>query len=60
MMFLQVVSDSELSALLLDPAFQQTLKECNDPLMYSIHMRNPVTARKIKLMFNAGLVATVK
>ena len=60
LMFSQVVSDRELSSLLLDPVFQQTLKECNDPLMYSMHMRNPDTARKIKLMFNAGLVATVK
>lgn len=60
LIFLQVVSDSELSSLLLDTSFQQILKECNDPLMYSMHMRNPVTARKIKTMFNAGLVATVK
>lgn len=51
------MSDGELSALLLDPAFQQVLKDCNDPVKYHMHMCNPVTAKKIQKMFNAGLVA---
>lgn len=54
------MTDVELSSLLLDVEFQQVLKDCNDPLKYHRHMSNPDTAKKIKKMFEAGLVATVK
>jgi STI1 domain len=55
--FPQIVSDGELSALLLDADFQQVLKDCDDPMKYHMHMSNPATAKKIQKMFNAGLVA---
>lgn len=57
---MQIVSDPELSSLLMDPEFQIILQECNDPRKYSMHMSNPVTAKKIKLLYDKGLVATLK
>ncbi len=55
-----VVNDPELSALLMDPAMQRTLQECGDPAKFQKHMQNPETARKIKKLFDAGLVGTAK
>lgn len=55
-----VVNDPELSALLMDPAMQRTLQECGDPAKFQRHMQNAETARKIKKLFDAGLVGTAK
>lgn len=46
--------------MLLDPELQQILKECYDPVKFQQHMRNPITAKKIKLLYDAGLVGTTK
>ena len=42
----------------MDVKFQQVLKDCSDPAKYRAHMSNKETARKLKKMFDAGLVAT--
>jgi len=54
------VNDRELSALLLDPDLQRILVECGDPIKFQMHMRDPSTARKIKKLYEAGLVGTAK
>ena len=53
-----IVSNPELSAILMDPAMQRVLQECGDPIKFQQHMRNPETARKIDLLFKSGLVKT--
>mmetsp|Transcript_19551 Transcript_19551/g.28124 ORF Transcript_19551/g.28124 Transcript_19551/m.28124 type:complete len:297 (+) Transcript_19551:228-1118(+) len=56
----EIVQNDELRALLMDVELQQILKECNDPVKFRQHMSNPVTARKIKTLYEAGLVGTTK
>jgi hypothetical protein len=56
----QVLEDPELRSMLLDPNLQQILAECNDPVKFQQHMRNPEIARKIHKLFQAGLVGTAK
>jgi hypothetical protein len=56
----QVLENEELRSLLMDPGLQQILKECNDPVRFQHHMRDPITARKIKKLYEAGLVGTTK
>lgn len=53
-----IVNDPELSAMLLDPDLQQILIECGDPRKFQCHMQNPETARKIKKLYQSGLVGT--
>jgi len=55
-----IVADAELSALLLDVNMQRVLQECGDPVLFRRHMADPATAKKIKKLFDAGLVATAK
>lgn len=55
-----IVADAELSALLLDVNMQRILQECGDPVLFRRHMADPATAKKIKKLFDAGLVATAK
>jgi len=55
-----IVADAELSALLLDVNMQRVLQECGDPVKFRRHMADPATAKKIKKLFDAGLVATAK
>jgi hypothetical protein len=55
-----IVADAELSALLLDVSMQRILQECGDPVLFRRHMADPATAKKIKKLFDAGLVATAK
>lgn len=55
-----IVADAELSALLLDVDMQRILQECGDPVKFRRHMADPVIAKKIKKLFDAGLVATAK
>jgi len=56
----EIVQDDELRDLLMDPKLQQILQECNDPRKFQAHMRDPVTAYKIKKLYDAGLVGTAK
>lgn len=56
----QIVQDDELRNMLMDPKLQQILQECNDPRKFQAHMRDPVTAYKIKKLYDAGLVGTAK
>ena len=56
----EIVNDPELSAILMDAKMQKILQECNDPMKFQEHMRNPETARKIKKLFDAGLVGTAR
>jgi hypothetical protein len=44
----------------MDVELQQILKECYDPVKFQQHMRDPVTAQKIKKLYEAGLVGTTK
>jgi hypothetical protein len=44
--------------MLLDPELQRVLKECNDPVSFQRHMKDPVIAYKIRRLFEAGLVGT--
>ena len=55
-----VIANPELTKLLMDPNMQKILQECSTPALFRNHMRNPVTAKKIKLLFDAGLVGTAK
>ena len=55
-----VLNDPELRSLLLDPHMQTILAECSDPRRFQAHMRDPVTAGRIKRLFDAGLVGTAK
>ena len=56
----EIVNDPELSAMLMDPELQQVLVECGDPVKFQQHMRDPVTAYKIKKLYKSGLVGTAK
>lgn len=38
-----IVQDEELRNMLMDPKLQQILMECNDPVKFQRHMRDPVT-----------------
>lgn len=40
----------------MDPALQQILMECGDPVKLRKHMQNPETFRKIRKLSEAGLV----
>lgn len=51
-----IVNNPELAQLLMDPKMQGILQECGNPRKFQEHMKNPDTARKIKLLFDAGLV----
>lgn len=52
----EVLANDELRTLLMDPALQAILKECGDPQKFHLHMRDPVTSRKIQMLMQAGLV----
>merc|ERR1711991_41630 len=52
----EIVNDSELSAMLMDPKLQEILVECGDPIKFQMHMQNPETARKIDKLYKSGLV----
>lgn len=56
----QILQDDELRSMLMDPALQQILLECGDPVHFQRHMRDPETARKIIRLQQAGLVGTAK
>lgn len=56
----EIVQDKELRDMLIDPKLQQILQECNDPIRFQAHMRDPVTAYKIRKLYDAGLVGTAK
>lgn len=60
LIFGQILKDDELRSLLMDTEFQKLLVECNDPVKFQRHMRNPETARKIRKLHESGLVATAK
>lgn len=53
-----VLADPELRDLLMDVGMQRVLQECGDPAKFAEHMRNPQTARKIKKLYENGLVGT--
>ncbi len=44
----------------MDSQLQQILIDCGDPIKFQMHMRNPDTAKKIKKLYEAGLVGTAK
>lgn len=52
----QIINDSELRDLLMDPAMQQILVECGDPIKLRKHLNNTETARKIRKLEVAGLI----
>lgn len=52
----QILADPEIRTLLMDPALQQILMECGDPVKLRKHMQNPETFRKIRKLSEAGLV----
>ena len=56
----EIVNDPELSAMLLDTDLQRILLECGDPRKFQVHMQNSETARKIKKLYQSGLVGTAK
>lgn len=56
----KILANEELREMLLDPKLQQILQECGDPAKFQRHMSDPETARKIKLLFENGLVGTAK
>lgn len=57
---MKVLDNDDLRCMLEDPALQQILVECGDPVKFQLHMRNPETAMKIEKLYKAGLVGTVK
>mmetsp|Transcript_9478 Transcript_9478/g.9537 ORF Transcript_9478/g.9537 Transcript_9478/m.9537 type:complete len:352 (-) Transcript_9478:26-1081(-) len=56
----EVLDDEELRGLLLDKQFQQIISECNDPVLFQKHLRDPSTAYKIKRLYSAGLLGVAK
>ena len=57
---IQIIKNSELTALLMDVEFQKIIQECNNPILFQKHMKDPNIAAKIRLLHESGLVATVK
>lgn len=55
-----VLDDPELREMLLDPKLQQILQECGDPILFQKHMRDPIISKKIRKLYQAGLVGTAK
>lgn len=56
----EIIADPELRDMLMDPQLQRILQECGDPRLFQKHMSNPETARKIKKLYDSGLVGTAK
>ena len=56
----EILKNDELRTLLMDPSMQRILQECGDPVRFQQHMRDPNTARKIKVLFDNGLVGHAK
>jgi len=52
-----IVSDPELAAMLMDPKMQAVLQDCGDPRRFQQIMRDPVLSKKIKKLFDSGLVS---
>ena len=48
----------QLRGLLMDVELQAILQECYEPAALRRHMSDPATARKIKRLYDAGLVGT--
>lgn len=55
-----IINDPELSSILMDPKMQRVLQECNNPVKFNQHMKDPETARKINKLFASGLVKVEK
>lgn len=55
-----IINDPELSSILMDPNMQCVLQECNNPVKFNQHMKDPETARKINKLFSSGLVKVEK
>lgn len=53
-----ILQDAELRELLLDVKMQKILLECNNPVKFKQHIKDPAVAKKIKKLFDAGLVGT--
>eukprot|EP01038_Epipyxis_sp_PR26KG_P011516 gene11516-15426_t len=56
----KILDDQELRDMLMDPALQAILLECNDPMKYQHHMRDPIISRKIRRLLESGLLATAR
>jgi hypothetical protein len=54
----KILQSDELREMLLDTKLQAILQECNDPVKFQRHMQDPVIAKKIKILFENGLVGT--
>jgi len=52
-----IINDPELSAMLMDPKMQAVLQDCGDPRKFQQIMRDPVLSKKIKKLFDSGLVS---
>lgn len=52
----QILQDPELRDLLMDGNMQRVLMECGDPVKFRQHLADPVTARKLRKLKDAGLV----
>jgi hypothetical protein len=50
-----IVSNPEMAQLLMDPAFQQILQECNDPHKFRQYARHPDHGPKIRKLIEAGV-----
>ena len=55
-----ILKNEELRTLLLDTNLQKILQECNDPAKFQYYMRDPIISKKIKLLYDNGLVGTAK
>jgi hypothetical protein len=55
-----IIQDPELSAMLMDPKMQAVLQDCGDPRKFQQIMRDPIMAKKIKKLFDSGLVSMAK
>lgn len=46
--------------MLMDTQLQRIIQECNDPVQFQRHMRDPVIAGKINKLYEAGLLGVAR
>ena len=54
-----ILQNSELRDMLMDVKMQNIIKDCGDPIKFRQYMSNPDIAKKLKKLFDAGLIGTV-
>jgi stress-induced-phosphoprotein 1 len=54
----RAMADPEVQSILMDPVMQTILKQMQeDPSAIRDHMKNPIIAKKMQVLMNAGIVS---